>query len=77
MWKKLNYILNIAIGSCIGVFVGHGIYVFWDYRTRPGLYAMRSAPWYASILTSGMFTIALLTAAVILKLIARWKSKRE
>ena len=77
MWKKLYYILHIAIGSCIGVFVGNGIYVFWDYRTRPGLYAMRSAPWYASILTYGMFTIAFLTAAVILKLVARWKSKRE
>ena len=51
--------------------------MFWDYRTRPGLYAMRSAPWYASILTYGMFTIAFLTAAVILKLVARWKSKRE
>ena len=32
--KKLNRILNIVIGSFIGVFIGHGIYVYWDYKTH-------------------------------------------
>lgn len=43
MLKKLNHILNIIIGSFVGIFIGHGIYVIWDYKTYPGLYAMQSA----------------------------------
>ena len=76
MWKKMNYVLNIAIGSCIGVFLGHGIFVLWDYRTDPGLYGMQSAPWFASILIYGIYTAAVLIVAVILKLLVRWKSKQ-
>ena len=30
MLKKLNQIINIVIGSFVGVFIGHGIYAFWD-----------------------------------------------
>ena len=48
--KKLNHILNIIIGAFVGVFIGHGIYVYWDFKTHPDLYAVRSAPWYTSIL---------------------------
>lgn len=77
MLKKLNYVLNIVIGSCIGVFAGHGIYVLWDYRKRPDLYAMQSVPWYTSILTYGIATIAFLIAAVILKWIVMWKLKQK
>ena len=69
MLKKLNYILNILIGSFIGVFAGHGIFVFWDYKSRPDLYAMQSSPWYTSILVHGIFTIVILIAAIIIKLI--------
>ena len=48
--KKLNHILNIIIGAFVGVFIGHGIYVYWDFKTHPDLYAVRSAPWYTNIL---------------------------
>lgn len=48
--KKLNHILNIIIGAFVGVSIGHGIYVYWDFKTHPDLYAVRSAPWYTSIL---------------------------
>ena len=44
MLKRLNQIINISIGSFIGVFIGHGIYVFWDYRALPDLYDMQSSP---------------------------------
>ena len=44
--------LNIIIGSFVGVFIGHGLYVLWDLKTRPELYAMQSAPWY---LTSELY----------------------
>jgi len=73
MKKRWNQILNILIGSSIGVFAGHGIYVFWDYKTHPGLYAMQSAPWYTSILVHGIVLIALLSTAVLIKWIIREK----
>lgn len=75
MLKKLNYILNIVIGSFIGVFIGRGAYVFWDYKTHPDLYAMQSAPWYTSILVNGIFIIVFLIVASIIKLAIRKKIK--
>lgn len=75
MLKKLDQILNIIIGSSLGVFIGHGIYVFWDYKTHPGLYAMRSAPWYTGIVVYGIATLVVLAAAVIAKLFIRKKIK--
>lgn len=73
--KKLNRILNIVIGSFIGVFIGHGIFVYWDYKTHPDLYAMQSAPWYTSIFVYGVVTLILLVVLAIAKLIIRKKIK--
>ena len=77
MLKKINHILNIIIESFIGVFIGHGIYVFWDYKTRPGLYAMQSAPWYTSILIYGICMIVALIVGIIMKLIIRRTLKQQ
>lgn len=77
MLKKINSILNIIIGSFIGVFIGHGIYVFGDYKTHPDLYAMQSAPWYTSILVYGLFTIVVLIVGIIIKLIIRLRLKEQ
>ena len=77
MLKKINSVLNIIIGSSIGVFIGHGIYVCWDYKAHPDLYAMQSAPWYTSILVYGLFTIAVLIAGIMIKLIIRHRLKQQ
>lgn len=77
MLKKINSILNIIVGSSVGVFIGHAIYVFWDYKTHSDLYAMRSAPWYTSILAYGLFLIVVLTAGIIIKLIIRRRLKQQ
>ena len=74
--KMLNWILNIIIGTIVGVFIGRGIYVFWDFKTHPDLYAMQSAPWYTSILVVGIETTVVLVIAIIIKLIIRQKLKR-
>ena len=74
--KTLNWILNIIIGTIVGVFIGRGIYVFWDFKTHPDLYAMQSAPWYTSILVVGIETTVVLVIAIIIKLIIRQKLKR-
>lgn len=73
MLKKINQLLNVVIGSFIGIFIGHGIYVFWDFKTNPELYAMQSVPWYTSILVYGIFTVAIVIIALIIKCIIRKK----
>ena len=75
--KMLDRILNAVIGAFIGVFIGHGINVFWDHKTYPELDAMRSAPWYTSILVYGIATAAVLVIAIIIKLIIRQKLKQH
>ena len=77
MLKKLNQITNITIGSFVGVFIGCGIYVFWDYKKHPDLYAMQSAPWYTSIFVYGIVMLIFVTVAIIAKLIIRKKMKKE
>ncbi len=74
--KKVNYILNIVLGSSIGVFIGHGAYLFWDYKKHPGLYAMQGAPWYTSILLYGACTAVVFIAVGVIKLII-WKKQKE
>ena len=74
--KMLNHILNIIIGAFLGVFIGNGIYVFWDFKVHPDLYAMQSAPWYTSILLYGIVTAVVLVIAIIIKLIIRQKLKQ-
>lgn len=77
MLKKINRILNIIIGTSIGVFIGHGIYIYWDYKAHPDLYAMQSAPWYTSILFYGLFTIIALIAVIVIKLVIRHRLKQQ
>lgn len=75
MLKKINFILNIVIGSFIGVFIGHTIYAFWDYKAHSDLYDMQSAPWYTSIFIYDVVTLILLVVLAIAKLIIRKKIK--
>lgn len=76
MLKKFHYFLNILIGSSVGVFIGDGIYIFWDYRTHSDLYAMQSAPWYTSILVYGIVMVAISIVAIVIKLLIRRKWKQ-
>lgn len=69
--KKLNTLINIIMGAFIGVFIGHVIYVVWDFKTRPELHALQSAPWYTSILLYGAFTLAVLLVCVMIKVIIK------
>lgn len=69
--KHINRILNIVAGAAIGVFLGNSIFVFWEYKTHPGLYAMRSAPWYTGILVYGIFTVLTLLIVGIIKWILK------
>ena len=59
---RLYGILKTATWAFIGVFAGRSIARWIDYRTRPGLYALASAPWYQSILIHAAVTAAIVAA---------------
>lgn len=73
MLKRVNQILNTITGAFIGIFIGHGIYVFWDFNSHPDLYAMQSAPWYTSIVLYGVMLVIVVAIAVVIKLIIKKK----
>ncbi len=75
--KKLNRILDIILGTFLGVFIGHAIYICWDYKAHPQMYAMQSAPWYTSILVYGAFTLAVVLAVVLGKFLISIFQKRH
>ena len=55
------------MGSFIGVFIGSGLYKYWDFQKYPDLYVIQSAPWYTSILINGLLTLVLLAVCMIVK----------
>ena len=75
--KKLNRILNIIMGTFVGVFIGHGIYVVWNYITYPEIYAMQSAPWYTSILVYGGFTCVVVAVCSLIKIMIKFRIKNS
>ena len=62
--KQLYQTLKIFLGCSIGVFLGSRIYRYLDFKARPDLYAMQSAPWYVDLEIQGIVTAVL--AAVLL-----------
>lgn len=75
--KKLDQILNILMGAFIGVFLGHGLWQYWNYHRYPDLYAMQSAPWYTSILVYGAFAAGVVIIALLLKWILGKASQKR
>ena len=74
--RKLNNFLNILAGTFLGVFIGHGIYVYWDFKMYPNLYAIRPVPWYTSIFVHGIFTLVVVLAVIAAKFfIKRYQEK--
>ena len=76
MRKKINQILNIIMGSFIGVFIGLGLYKYWHFQKYPDLYVIQSAPWYTSILINGLLVLVLLAVCMIVKVILMEKMER-
>lgn len=63
--RRLYQILRTTLWAFAGVFLGHSIYLCYDYVAHPALYAMQSAPWYTGILVYGAFTAVLAVALLI------------
>ena len=47
--KRLYATLKLFLGCSIGIFLGRCIYLYFDFKARPDLYAMQSAPWYVDL----------------------------
>lgn len=77
MLKKCNIILNIIIGSSVGVFWGHLIYSFVDYKNQTVLYEIQSAPWYTSSIVYGLVTIVVVLIAITTKLFLSARIKKK
>ena len=73
--KKLYQILRIAILCVVGVFAGTSIHQYIDYRQRPGMYALTSAPWYTSIQIDAIFTAAVVLLLLLSMQIVKRKMK--
>lgn len=73
--KKLYSTLKVALWCVVGVFIGTSIYQYIDYRQRPDLYALTSAPWYTSIQISGVFTVAVVLILLLAMRIVKRKIK--
>ena len=71
MLQKVNRLLTILIYSLIGVYIGCCIYTYADYRARPGLYELYSAPWYTQLLVCGACVLVLLAVLFAAKLVIR------
>lgn len=73
--RTLYQILRIVLWSSIGVFMGTSVFTWYDYKSRPGLYAMQSAPWYLRIQVNGVYTA--ITVGVILLLMWMLRKKMK
>ena len=73
--KKLYQILRTAILCVVGVFAGTSIHQYIDYRQRPGMYALTSAPWYTSIQIDAIFTAAVVFLLLLAMQIVKRKMK--
>ncbi|MDC0828449.1 hypothetical protein, partial [Faecalitalea cylindroides] len=71
--KRLNQILDILIGCFIGAFLGSGVSRFLDFKSHPDLYAIQSAPWYASIISQGIIITIIVIILILIKVIMNKK----
>jgi len=77
MQLKIDRMLNVVIGSAVGVLIGHVLFKYMDYRNHPKLYAMFSAPWYTSSLVVGMYTLGLILIIFLLKVYFTRKKRNQ
>lgn len=77
MKKKINQVINTIMAACVGVFIGHGISLYLDYKNHPDLYVIQSAPWYTGILVYGIGTLAVLVICVGIKIVLKRKTNKS
>lgn len=72
--KRIKWLLQVMMGSTVGLYLGYALWLWIDFQIRPEWYAMMSAPWYTGLLLYGLLAIA----ALLLELaIFLWIQKKE
>ena len=77
MLKRIKWIMNIAIGTTIGVYIGNVIFTWTDYMRNPGIYEMQSAPWYLRIVVLSVFCGIALAVEIAVLCFVRCKIKKD
>ncbi len=75
MAQKLDRWLSCALGVFWGIWIGRSLHTISLYRTRPGLYASDSAPWYLSILLEVALTVLITASLAIIRSLIRRRLK--
>ena len=75
--KKILNLMNALMGAFVGTYIGRVCFVIWDYKTDPGFYGMRSAPWYTSLLVEGAVTLAILLICIVIKVVLKRLTKKD
>ena len=75
--KKVYNFLKLFQWAMIGSLLGRGIWLYLDFRRNPGLYEIRSAPWYTELLFQGAVTAALFLLLGILRLLLKRRMRKD
>ena len=71
--KRLYATLKLFLGCSIGIFLGRCIYLYFDFKARPDLYAMQSVPWYQPLKVQGLVTAGI----AVIVLAAMWLVRKN
>lgn len=62
------------MGSFIGVFIGSGIWKYWNYKKHPEFYIQNSAPWYTGLILNGIVTLVVVLICMVIIAVIKRKS---
>lgn len=74
---KLYRALRVAMFSILGLLIGRSLYLYRDYKARPGFYEMNSAPWYTEIYLNVAIAGFLILIIMIIRHFMEKKIKRK
>lgn len=75
--SRIKSVLNTIMNCFLCYFIGHCVFVFWDYKTSPELYALQSAPWYTSILFNGVITFVVVVVCTLIKVALKYMENKD
>lgn len=77
MLQKVKQFLQIAMGCSAGVYIGRALWLWFDYKAHPGLYAMTPAPRYTPLLFGAAITAGILLVEGIGLFFVNWRLKKQ
>ena len=75
--RVLRDFLLILLGLTLGFVLGDGVHTYLDYLQRPMLYQLQSAPWYVSIIFTGLIGLALVVLELLALRAIRKRNRRK